>query len=279
MFCLSLIRWRISVLHFLFIYVWYWGGKTKELCNLDLKQQLKFDLMDSNFRNQGKIIVLPRPCLPWNQCRTRNVSLLAPMPSFSCETLTNSGISDVKHQRNWTKKKSTSRQLGTPRKTCSCHSWLPSKQPDQSKQGALLVFYSSIIYIWSQDFFEISKMHKNMRMKSIKQKCLWTGCWPHCCVSFLGAWLWQKKTLSWPRQLGWRKYSTVCAVKSWNIKVRKDCVYSTKRKCKTCRSVISFVLEFIQAILPHVNFTWNSGEFITKLLMKLIWKSFCMNFT
>lgn len=141
----TLIRWRISVLHFLFIYVWYWGGKTKELCNLDLKQQLKFDLMDSNFRNQGKIIVLPRPCLPWNQCRTRNVSLLAPMPSFSCETLTNSGISDVKHQRNWTKKKSTSRQLGTPRKTCSCHSWLPSKQPDQSKQGALLVFYSSII--------------------------------------------------------------------------------------------------------------------------------------
>lgn len=143
-FVYHLIR-RISVLHFLFIYVWYWGGKTKELCNLDLKQQLKFDLMDSNFRNQGKIIVLPRPCLPWNQCRTRNVSLLAPMPSFSCETLTNSGISDVKHQRNWTKKKSTSRQLGTPRKTCSCHSWLPSKQPDLSKQGVLLVFYSSII--------------------------------------------------------------------------------------------------------------------------------------
>lgn len=143
-FVYHLIR-RISVLHFLFIYVWYWGGKTKELCNLDLKQQLKFDLMDSNFRNQGKIIVLPRPCLPWNQCRTRNVSLLAPMPSFCYETLTNRGILDVKHQRNWTKKKSMSRQLGTPRKTCSCHSWLPSKQPDQSKQGALLVFYSSII--------------------------------------------------------------------------------------------------------------------------------------
>lgn len=143
-FVYHLIR-RISVLHFLFIYVWYWGGKTKELCNLDLKQQLKFDLMDSNFRNQGKIIVLPRPCLPWNQCRTRNVSLLAPMPSFCYETLTNSGISDVKHQRNWTKKKNTSRQLGTPRKTCSCHSWLPSKQPDLSKQGVLLVFYSSII--------------------------------------------------------------------------------------------------------------------------------------
>lgn len=27
------------------------------------------------------------------------------------------------------------------------------------------------------------------------------------------------------------------------------------RKCKTCRSVISCVSEFIQAILPHVNFT------------------------
>lgn len=28
-----------------------------------------------------------------------------------------------------------------------------------------------------------SKMHENIRIKSIKQKCLWTGCWPHCCVS------------------------------------------------------------------------------------------------
>lgn len=136
---------EISILHFLFIYSWYWGGKAKELCNLNLKQYLKFDLMGSNFRNQGKTIALPRPCLLWNQCRTRNVSLLAPMPSFCCETLTSSGIWDVKHQRNWTKKKNMSRQLGTPRKTCSCLSWLPSKRPDQSKQGALLLFYSAII--------------------------------------------------------------------------------------------------------------------------------------
>lgn len=109
-----------------------------------------------------------------------------------------------------------------------------------------------------------------MRTKSIKQKCLWTGCWPHCCVSFLGAWLWQKKTLSWPRQLGWRKYSTVCAVRSWSIKVRKDCVYSTKCKCKTCRSVIvykSLYRQFCPMLISReiqVNlsqsFSWNWYE-------------------